>query len=158
MKYHNLTILKETHRNKYSAIYVLAKCDCGIEKIMRLAAIKSGNSRSCGVCDTFKQKRAGIGSIHGHKVNSKESKEYGIWRGMKQRCSNPKNASYIYYGGCGIKVCDRWQLFENFIADMGKCPSNYSIERIDPNGNYELTNCKWIPLSDQRYNRSDYAV
>ena len=83
--------------------------------------------------------------------------ESDIWQRMKQRCLNPKVEEYKYYGGRGIKVCDRWlNNFAYFIEDMGWRPDNsYSIERIDVNGDYCPENCIWIPKSQQIKNRRD---
>jgi hypothetical protein len=72
---------------------------------------------------------------------------------MKSRCTNPNNIDYRNYGGRGIVICQRWQTFENFLQDMGPRPPGYSIERIDVNGNYEPSNCKWIPHNEQWKNR-----
>lgn len=71
---------------------------------------------------------------------------------MKGRCLNETDAAFGDYGGRGIRICDRWMSFENFYADMGDCPSGYSIERIDVNGNYEPKNCTWIPRNKQPRN------
>jgi hypothetical protein len=68
---------------------------------------------------------------------------------MRARCENPKSDRFDCYGGRGIRVCDRWQLFENFLEDMGPPPNGYSIERVDVNGHYEPANCKWIPHTEQ---------
>ena len=72
---------------------------------------------------------------------------------MRRRCNNPNHLRFKDYGGRGIKVCKRWDLFENFLADMGRRPKGYSIERINVNGNYTPSNCKWIPKRDQSKNR-----
>jgi hypothetical protein len=72
---------------------------------------------------------------------------------MRQRCNNPNHATYSYYGGRGIKVCKRWDSFASFIADMGPCPSGFSIERVDNDGAYNPSNCVWIPMADQWKNR-----
>lgn len=76
---------------------------------------------------------------------------------MKDRCLNSKHKAYKYYGGRGIKVCDRWlNSFENFILDMGKKPApELSLERIENDGNYEPGNCRWATSKEQRLNRSD---
>jgi hypothetical protein len=76
------------------------------------------------------------------------------WISMRRRCNELTHDQYKYYGGAGIKVCERWQdSFENFLADMGEMPEGYSIERKDVNGNYEPSNCKWIPMAEQALNR-----
>jgi hypothetical protein len=73
---------------------------------------------------------------------------------MKDRCNNPKAAQYQYYGGRGIRVCERWNVFENFLADMGPRPSpSHSIDRINNDGNYEPGNCRWATMSTQRLNQ-----
>lgn len=76
-----------------------------------------------------------------------------VWVDMRQRCENPNRTNFKYYGARGIAVCERWQVFENFLADMGIRPtSKHSIERIDNDGNYEPANCKWATVIEQRYN------
>ena len=89
---------------------------------------------------------------HGHTKNGKTSLEYQSWSHMKQRCQNPGNVGYYNYGGRGIRVCKRWQSFENFLADMGVRPDGLTLERIDNDGNYEPDNCKWATRHIQRIN------
>ncbi len=90
---------------------------------------------------------------HGHTVGRKKTRTFQCWSGMLRRCRNPKNKDYKNYGGRGIKVCERWNDFKNFLTDMGEKPEGVTIERKDNSGNYEPSNCKWIPKSQQSENR-----
>jgi len=82
-------------------------------------------------------------------------REYRIWRGMHNRCERIDHSSYKRYGARGINVCERWSLFENFIVDMGRAPSSrHQIDRIDNNGNYEPSNCRWITPKENCASRS----
>jgi len=79
--------------------------------------------------------------------------EYRAWRNMKQRCLNPNRPDFHYYGGRGIRVCERWSdSFQNFYDDMGPRGEKHSIDRIDVNGNYEPRNCRWATINEQRKN------
>jgi hypothetical protein len=78
---------------------------------------------------------------------------YGTHRAMLQRCTNPNAVNYQYYGGKGITVCDRWSNFQLFLEDMGDRPEGTTLDRIDPTGNYEPSNCRWATNNEQRLNR-----
>jgi len=82
---------------------------------------------------------------------------YETWRGMKGRCLNKKRNDYKYYGGRGIKVCERWLEFKNFLDDMGERPEGKTLDRKDNDGNYEPSNCRWATKQEQQLNRNNYT-
>lgn len=126
----------------------LCRCECGKRNVVASNSLRTGNSKSCG-CYTLEKI-----TTHGKNKNYVIAPEYKTWHMMVQRCTNPNNDGYGDYGGRGIKVCDRWLNFEDFYADMGDRPSlKYSLDRIDNNGNYEPSNCRWATQTDQSRNQ-----
>jgi len=122
------------------------RCDCGSNVVIPAASGK----RSCGCW------RRDINIARNTTHNMSFTGEYNSYNAMKQRCYYTKSKAYARYGGRGIAVCDRWlESFQNFYADMGPKPTpEHSIDRIDPHGNYEPGNCRWLPMSEQATNRA----
>ena len=89
---------------------------------------------------------------HGHFSNGRMSPTYQSWRAMKHRCLNPKASDWPHYGGRGIQVCERWMMFENFLADMGERPEGMTIDRENNDGGYEPRNCRWATRQTQTRN------
>ena len=140
-----LTVIEFVRSANYASYY-LCQCNCGNTKVVDGNNLRRGHVKSCG-CRRITENKSG--ATHGMT----KTKIYGIWVNMWRRCTEKANASYQYYGARGIKVCKRWKSFENFYADMGDCKEGFTIERINVNGDYEPSNCKWIRAGDQALNR-----
>lgn len=123
-------------------------CDCGNSPIVRLAYFTAGRSRSCGCVSVEKIVRRN--RTHGDSRTS----EYNTWCTMIQRCENPNNQKYSLYGARGIEICKRWRKsYANFLKDMGRRPLRHSIDRIDVDGDYKPSNCRWATAKEQRANQ-----
>lgn len=151
IKYGKLTVIGTAEplidNRGYKIKMVKCQCDCGNIVILRELSIKNGNTKSCKCIR--------------NKHNDTKSSEYIIWCNMKQRCDNPKNKTYRYYGGRGIDYDPRFKNFINFITDiinvLGRKPSNkHSIDRIDNDKGYWIDNLKWSIQLEQLKNRRKY--
>lgn len=153
-KYDKLTVVREAppyQWSKYKHRMVLCKCDCGNEVVVRLEYLRSGHTKSCG-CDT-----TSVLLAHCKTHGQSKTRIHGIWAGMLSRCRNKNVKSYKYYGAKGVSACEEWADFANFMnwALSNGYRNDLTIDRINPFGNYEPDNCRWIPRSEQRYNRRD---
>ena len=148
------TVLKLFSRGGEKPIRWLCKCNCGSVKDVPASALLRGQSKSCGCYRNEVLKT--IHLIH----NDKNGRLYRVWLTMNSRCRNPKVAVYPRYGGRGISVCDEWRDYRNFKkwalengydfnAKQGQC----TIDRINNDGNYEPSNCRWVDMKVQRSNQ-----
>lgn len=145
---------------KAKPYYWVCVCDCGsIAEIPEYAFSVKQPTESCGCIlrEIFRKKSL----RHGESVNGKLSPEYSSYRHMKARCCIKTNKKYPSYGGRGIKICDRWlESFSNFLEDMGRKPSKEcTLGRIDNDGNYEPSNCRWeTPLQQANNKRNNVFI
>jgi len=134
-------------------------CDCGTIRIVVRGNLLSGGVKSCGCLksDVSRNSKHGLTNGRNATINGKKRANrigtYSSWEAMRSRCNNPNNPGYHWYGGRGIKVCERWDDFDNFLWDMGERPEGKTLDRIDVNGNYEKSNCKWSTPLEQTQNR-----
>lgn len=151
-RFGRLLVLKEAGRNKDKSVLWLCRCDCGNEYSATTYLLRSGKSESCGCLNRERI----VESCRTHGLSN--TPLWNSWRNMVKRTTDPKDTNYSYYGGRGISVCSEWrQSFEAFVRDMGPTHGDgLTLDRIDVNGNYEPTNCRWAtPLEQGRNKRNN---
>jgi hypothetical protein len=146
-----LTVIAEAGREKLGGSVWICVCSCGNEVKVLGRLLRSGATKSCG-CLRVK---------HGHSRKDANGKyngtpTYQSWKAMWTRCTNPNAKDWYLYGERGIRVCARWHIFENFLADMGERPVGLTLDRKNVDKNYTPTNCRWATRSTQAKNRRRY--
>jgi len=152
-KYGRLTVLEMAPRVKGKGVEWVCRCDCGKEAVVLSNSLRRGNTKSCGCL--FTEMLVKRNTKHGHARRDNKTRLYGIWVRMRQRCSDSNSSDYERYGGRGIKVCDEWNDFGNFHdwAHANGYKKHLTIERINNDGDYEPTNCKWVAPEKQARNK-----
>ena len=152
-----ITVVTDIGSDHHGNVRWQCLCSCGATTVAVANKLVGGRKRSCGC--KHKQLIGDAAATHGETRGRVVSAEYTIWSSMRARCTDENHVGWSRYGERGIKVCERWWLFENFLADMGRRPSRaHSIDRIDNDGNYAPENCRLVTPMKNANNRSNNRV
>ena len=158
-RFGRLTVIGDAPADRGKNRCYECRCDCGAEKVVRGTSLLAGTTKSCGCLHRegqaarIKAERPAL--IHGHAQNGRTSRTWNSWAAAIKRCTNPNNHNWPRYDGRGSMGCERWRnSFALFLHDMGERPPGRTLDRIDPDGNYEPGNCRWATPLQQRHNRS----
>ncbi len=154
-RFGRLLVVKHTGSSRYHQREWYCLCDCGTFSTVKAASLLGGTTKSCG-CLRLEGRRPAAGRINAHRT----SKVYTAWRNMKGRCYKPENRMFRHYGARGITVCDTWSSsFDAFLADVGQPPHpGLTLERLDPDKNYEPGNVVWATGMVQAMNKRMFAA
>lgn len=151
-RYGRLTLVERRSSDQAQKALWLVRCDCGNSRVVRYSGLRSGNTKSCGCLSRETSRRHNSKHGHSRAMWGQASPTYNSWSSMVQRCTNPRYNGWHWYGGRGVKVCDRWLDFEAFLADMGHRPRGRTLDRIDNQRGYEPGNCRWATPREQGRN------
>jgi hypothetical protein len=143
MRFGRLVAIRPTGEKSGTSLVWLCSCDCGKSKNISVKLLVEGRRKSCG-CKMI---------THAEAERLVERKKLrSVWAAMIKRCIHPKNKDYRYYGARGIKVCERWMVFNNFLEDIGTRPKGLTLDRVNNDGDYEPGNFRWATRTQQMNN------